>query len=470
MNEKEVKKGLRSDIVLSEQVEEKIQKAYQKVREESMAKKSEKIDFSLKHRKKRRIPIVIAAAVLTMGMAIGTVASNQFFSFTKDDNEVIGVFNLEGYEPCYDIFDLEVTYLPEGYEERDGKYHKDGPKPGIESGITPYVENTAVWTSKNEGVTKIWNVESIEETTINGADAYIFTKKPSHGSYYNPMFLFNMEEGYVITLFTTDDISTDEAKKIAEGLKVTNTGEQEKTWSHLEQINMKDGIQLIAYNVDLGKEVEEEELSEGDLIPKERMMNLNETFYAQIEEGEIAFTVESAKYVASCKEYDTRFFTDYEENVFPYLNEDGTVKPYWRQPIHGEENPDSSEEEQAEQFFLEVKMRAKNISEKDLYSPFYFRTQSLKKVGEEYKMPITTYAHVADYILNEFQIYFDARQNFEGVVGQKQSLWRNIKANEELHFTMLFLVDKDQMDQTYLRIPAEYMEGKEYFVDLGVSK
>ena len=200
------------------------------------------------------------------------------------------------------------------------------------------------------------------------------------------------------------------------------------------------------------------------------MMNLNETFYAQIEEGEIAFTVESAKYVASCKEYDTRFFEDYEENVFPYLNEDGTVKPYWRQPIHANENPDSSEEEQAEQVFLEVKMRAKNISEKDLYSPFYFRTQSLKKVGEEYKMPITTYAHVADYILNEFQIYFDARQNFEGVVGQKQFLWRNIKANEELHFTMLFLVDKDQMDQTYLRIPAEYMEGKEYFVDLGVSK
>ena len=66
MNEKEIKKGLRSDIVLSEQVEEKIQKAYQKVREESMAKKSEKIDFSLKHRKKRRISIVIAAAVLTM--------------------------------------------------------------------------------------------------------------------------------------------------------------------------------------------------------------------------------------------------------------------------------------------------------------------------------------------------------------------------------------------------------------------
>lgn len=470
MNEKEIKKGLRSDIVLSEQVEEKIQKAYQKVREESMAKKTEKIDFSLKHRKKRRISIVIAAAVLTMGMAIGTVASNQFFSFTKDDNEVVGVFNLEGYEPCYDIFDLEVTYLPEGYEETGGKYHKDGPKPGIESVITPEVENTAVWTSRNEGLTKIWNVESIEETTINGADAYIFTKKPSHGSYYNPMFLFNMEEGYVISLFTTDDISTDEAKKIAEGLKVTNTGEQEKTWSHLEQINMKDGIQLIAYNVDLGKEVQEEELSGGDLITKERMMNLNETFYAQIEEGEIAFTVESAKYVASCKEYDTRFFADYEENVFPHLNEDGTVKPYWRQPIHGDENPDSSEEEQAEQIFLEVKMRAKNISEKDLYSPFYFRTQSLKKVGEEYEMPITTYAHVADYIPNEFQIYFDARQNFEGVVGQKQFLWRNIKANEELHFTMLFLVDKDQMDQTYLRIPAEYMEGKDYFVDLGVSK
>ena len=85
-------------------------------------------------------------------------------------------------------------------------------------------------------------------------------------------------------------------------------------------------------------------------------------------------------------------------------------------------------------------------------------------------MPKITYYPVADYILNESQIYFDARQNFEGIVGQKQALWRNIKANEELSLTMLFLVDKDQMGQTYLKIPAEYMNGNQYFVDLGLSK
>ena len=469
MNEKEIKKGLRSDIVLSEQVESKIQGAYQKVREQSMRKKSEKTDFTFMKRRKRRFAVIAAAAVMVMGTTIGTVASNQFFSFTKNDEEILGVFNLEGYEPCYDIFDLEVTYLPEGYEEEDGKYHKDGPKPGIESGITAFVENTAVWASRDGGVTEIWNVENIEETTINGMDTYIFTKKASHGSYYNPMFLFNMEEGYVISLFTTDDISTDEAKKIAEGLKVTNTGEKESWWeSH--QYEKEDLIQIIAYEKDLEEEEKEEELGSGDAVSAESILNLNESFYAQAEGGEIEFTVESAKYVAYCKEYDTKFFVNYEEEVLPYLNEDGTVKPYWRQPVYDGKNPNSSDEEQAEQVFLEVKMRAKNISEKDLYSPFYFGVQSLEKVGEEYQMPKITYYPVADYILNESQIYFDARQNFEGIVGQKQALWRNIKANEELSLTMLFLVDKDQMGQTYLKIPAEYMNGNQYFVDLGLSK
>ncbi|MDO4454436.1 MAG: DUF4367 domain-containing protein [Eubacteriales bacterium] len=469
MNEKEIKKGLRSDIVLSEQVETKIQGAYQKVREESMRKKSEQPDFTFIKRRKRRFAVIAAAAMLVMGTTIGTVASNQFFSFTKNDEEILGVFNLEGYEPCYDIFDLEVTYLPEGYEEVGGKYRKDGPKPGIESVITPFVENTAVWASKNGGVTEIWNVETIEETTINGMDAYIFTKKASHGSYFNPMFLFNMEEGYVISLFTTDDISTDEAKKIAEGLKVTNTGEKEYGWEQ-HQYETKDLIQMIAYNVDSVETEEGEALSNGDVLPEGSILKLQEPFCAKVEEGEIEFTVESAKYVASCKEYDPQFFVNYEEEVLPYLNEDGTVKPYWRQPVYEGENPDSSDEEQAEQIFLEVKMRAKNISEKDLYSPFYFGMQSLEKVGEEYRMPRTTYYPVADYILNEFQVYFDARQNFEGITGQKQALWRNIKADEELNFTMLFLVDKDQMDRTYLRIPAEYMEGNQYFVDLGLSK
>ena len=117
MNEKEIKKGLRSDIVLSEQVESKIQGAYQKVREQSMRKKSEKTDFTFMKRRKRRFAVIAAAAVMVMGTTIGTVASNQFFSFTKNDEEILVVFNLEGYEPCYDIIDLEVTYFPEGYEE-----------------------------------------------------------------------------------------------------------------------------------------------------------------------------------------------------------------------------------------------------------------------------------------------------------------------------------------------------------------
>ena len=82
MNEKEIKKGLRSDIVLSEQVESKIQGAYQKVREQSMRKKSEKTDFTFMKRRKRRFAVIAAAAVMVMGTTIGTVASNQFFSFT----------------------------------------------------------------------------------------------------------------------------------------------------------------------------------------------------------------------------------------------------------------------------------------------------------------------------------------------------------------------------------------------------
>ena len=230
MNEKEIKKGLRSDIVLSELVETKIQDAYEKVRREGMEKRMTEKVVRIRH-KRRKFMIAAAVATLTIGTTLGVVAANQFFTLTQNDDEVLFVFNYDDYELCGDKFSLETTYLPEGYEKRDGKYYKDTEDPNVWSGISVLVENTLCWSnealrSENAAVKEIWNVEEVEETEINGMDAYLFTKKKSHGVYYNVTFLFNSEEGYIVTLFTTGDIPKEEIKKIAEGVKVTNTGEQ----------------------------------------------------------------------------------------------------------------------------------------------------------------------------------------------------------------------------------------------------
>lgn len=481
MNEKEIKKGLRSDVVLSEQVEAKIQAAYQKVRKESMAKKESSITVQMRHRKRRRMLAIAAAATLTLGTTLGVVASNKYFTLTQNDDEVLCTFNLEEYELCGDIFEIEPTYLPEGYENNSGKYHKDGDKPGTWSGITPVVENTASWVSRNNGIEEIWGVDDVETTTINGMETYIFKIKESHGVYYNRIIQVNSEEGYIVTLYTTGDISIEEAKKIAEGLKVTNTGEKEDLYDfndmklNLSELNdMKDQMQIIAYNVGQDGATQADaaaqsgEDSQKTVYGAENMLDMHEKFTRG--EGQIEFSVESARYVESSSGYDTKYFMNYEEEVLPYLNEDGTVKPHWRLPIHEGENPDSNEEEQAEQVFLEVKMHAKNISDQEVYTGFYFETQSLVKDGEQYTIPETTYYNVADFISNEFQVYFDGKENFGGIEESHQGLWRTMQPEEELDFTMLMLVDKDQMDQTYLKITEDNNDAMQRFVDLGLAE
>lgn len=476
MNEKEIKKGLRSDIVLSELAETKIQDAYEKIRRESGNKDTKETIVRINHRNRKKFIVITAAAILALGTTLGTVASNRFFSLTQNDDEVLFVFNYEDYELCGDRFLMELTYLPEGYKEKGGKYHKDTEDPNVWSGISYVVENTLYWSteairSDAAAVKKIWNVKEVEETQINGMDAYLFTRKKSHGVYYNVAFLFNSEEGYIVTLFTTGDIPKEEVKKIAQGVKVTNTGEKvpdiEEELKILEDANAKsEPIQIVAYDVDPNGENNPERF----VCRAEDMAQIGEPFVKEIDGEQVEFTVQSARYVESCSEYAPKYFENYEEEVLPFLNEDGTVKPYWRQPLVFGEDLDVDKEEQAEQTFLEVKIHAKNLSNEELYGGFYMRTLSLEKDGDVYLSPEIEYLPVADYIPHEFQIYFDARENFDGINGLKQSLWRTMQPKEELDYTILMLVDKDQMDQTYLEVPIDSGTDESTFVDLGLAQ
>jgi hypothetical protein len=456
-DERKLKEDLCAHITLPQCVEEKMQEAYQVVQngEKTTNEKG-------KYRMKKWVTVA-AAAVLTCTTTFGVwAAATGFFSkeTVKEGDTMSYQFEVD-YELVPGKFEVEASYLPPGLKEQEEgmKYYEDDYKTGIT--VMP-VTTVDLERIGNEMEVSTKYLANVEHTKLAGMDADIVTYNDEQLS--GQIFMFNEQDGYVLELFVSD-VPMEEAKKFADGLKVTRVGDDayetadEKAQREQEELGEKEEQEkeqqaLEARNK---KGMQASEFVRIGTAGTVESIDSNGASYKAQE-----FTVVDAQFTDSIAGYAKENFYDYSA-LEPYLNPDGTLKPYTRVQLAEEDSMYDNEvmkEEEVNQQFLVVKARVKKLgidtaegaSDKD--TPLYANLVNMvKREDDSYTWSSDIYyPKDDDYSLqtDNSAIFFDQAEFTEPDV-RNHFFFRTMEQGDELEYTLIFVVDEDLKDQMFLR-------------------
>jgi len=471
----DIKKGLKKHITIPEIVNEQVESAYQTIREQNCFTAKEKKSAVRKSMMQKLIGTA-AAIVLLSTTTLAVLAANGFFSkeVIEKGDTITYKFDLD-YELKPGVFEAEPAYLPEGFKEQEeDKYWPDS---DWGHGITVMaIINTADLEIMDRQFSQE-GVDNVEKTTLNGMEAHLITF-PEAEKYRSPkyIYLFNPEEGYVLQIFGDYSVSMEELKKFADGLEVTRVEDtdfesaREKEARESEKAADEQAMTELEQNM---AELIETGIQDDQLIKMGEEGKMDDTFM------NAGYTVESVEYTDSIANYDINGFYDYTE-VEPWLNEDKTLKPYIRQ--HFDEQGNLLEEKEVEQEFMVVKAKAKKYgnrgtSEEDKMTPLDACLVRLEtREDGSYTWPEDYYQAVPnqDYYLQSDGrcIYMDKPQYLEGDERAHSFFWRTMESEEELEYTIIFVVDKDREDLLVLDFNglATFADMPAYFDIRGTGK
>lgn len=458
-SKKEIEEILEQDVKIPNKVEQKIQDTYRQIGEK-------KVVF-VRHKKRWNVwKIVAAIAVLTAGTSVVVVAANHLLNVNRveDGKDMVYEVQVEREEEAHAI-EVHPTYMPEGYEYQEdgpyaGKWHND--ENG--NGITIVAYNAA----ELDRMSRIGdNLEfldykkntKLEEVTIGQQKVDVYASDKFYTDSEDAvkkLYLFNEEYGYGIWIWTESTLDAEELVKIAEGLEV----------------KVLDTIVPYATEEEIGEELTAKEDEDtkmeswtGRTISADAVYGIGEEvsnpFYKPSEyEDDIRFTVKSAEVrnAISLDEFSTENFMDFAE-IEPWLNTDGTLKPHDRCLLDKEGR--RGETERVNTKFLVVEMNARNASNtqsewnaKDGVILTPDLTTLTPNTDGSYSPQKEFYISANEgYSLQYFgndgstmAIYFDQRYYTEGTEGMKRSHFRPLAAGESLDYTLIYVVDEDQID------------------------
>ena len=352
-DEKIIKKVMEEAVEIPEIVEQKIQQAYEKIGEEIICKKYQK--------QYRQWTTAAVIAILAMTVSIGVYAVNHYYTKTvkEEGNKLSYEFQMNYDATPYDI-EVRADYIPKGYELKtegpyEGKIHSD--ETGKE--ITVMQFNAA---NLEEMETREFsNVIRVETTEIQNMEAHVVTYKHI-GKTLQDILLFNEADGYCIDIWSNaEELRGVELKKVAENLQIKKLDTQIAYKTAQEKLREE-------------KWKEAEERRRGKSIPKElirdigvEMKDPNFENLGSLED--IRYTVEEVQILDAIsfeefpkENFDTEtieWMDTFEEEVKPWLNEDGTLKEHARY-LTGESTVGDSEEnrEKVGAKFVVVDMKA----------------------------------------------------------------------------------------------------------------
>lgn len=477
-SEKEMLEIMKRDVKIPDHVEKKIQDAYRMIGEE-------KVTVMRRKKAPKMWKIAAAAAILAVGTSTVVLAANYMLSAKRSESgeDIVYDISVDREKEAHAI-EAVPTYMPEGYV-----YQEDGPFGGkwrneeTDSTLTIVAFNAAELdlmdrTGQGIGFHGYKKDTKLEEVLLGdqkldvytGEDAYVDSDKT-----WKQLYLFNEEYGYGILISNRSTLETEELVKVAKGLdvKVLDEVVPYATEAEVEEIRMKNsgsmedieawyGRSVAAKNVHaIGEEVISPLYDlEGFLAFQEKIRAEGGTV-SEDTVDDIRFMVKSAEFrdAVSFEEFPAENFENYEE-LAPWLNEDGTLKPHART-----KDSNRDEIETVNSKFLVVKMNATNVGntqskwnlEDGISIAPYLTT--LTPNGDGTYRPRTESYHSANegYGLqywgddgSSFPIYFDQQYYTEGVRGLKHGLYRPIAPGESLDYTLIYVVDEDQMDHACL--------------------
>ena len=435
---------LQRDLPIPAATEDKIQAAYDVVRARSRRRAVEDRAWKKKRRPLRKAWAAGLAAALIAVSGLGVLAAAGYF--TKTVNQEGGNLSYE-FKLDYDLQPVEVQavpgYLPEGmkeYEPGSGKYWTEE---SYGHGIS-VIPISMLNLESQKRVMNFEHVEQVEKTTIQGMEAHIVTfqeeEKYERGK---DIFLFNPEKGYVIRVFGEYSVPLEEVKKVAENLEIT-VSESSTGYANLE--NGEDAKKLAAQ-----EEADEEYARLADKgVTIDQIAKVGEALNV-IDGNEV--TVNKAQVYDSL--YDIPEYTkdgvyDLEE-LTPWLNADGTHKPYQR--ICTDAKTGEEKEEKTEVKFLAVEAVIKQNAESapDMETALDACLVRVEKradgtwnqIKDDYRpVPSEHYKLQIDGCC----FFISVPENLEGAKRAHSFFWRHLEKGESVAYTLIFAIDADLVE------------------------
>lgn len=458
MKEDKLEKILKSELEIPKQVEDKMQEAYRMIG----AHEKEKRKVSGIH---CRWSTVAAAAFAVVVLTTAVQAAGLYYSKTviEEEEKVTYMFDMDYDLTPYDIA-VSPEYIPDGYRIIDSdQYHNKMRNDETGRGITIIPYNGA--NIDEHGPLNFTNVKNVEKTEIQNLEAHIYTMEDRKLE-VKDIVMFNEKEGYLIFIYSDGkELSIEELKKVAENLKITKldtksaykSARERKMDEIAQELWIREWYDFIRGGISSKRVCE--------IGEEMKNPNLEKLFPDNV--ADIRYTVESVEVKDKLEkdEFPEENFKQYEEEVKPWLEDDGTLKPRMRYSNYGGV---SKEDKKTGSKFVVVKMKAHNLKESEHGSETVstFGAQMAPTLGY-YKAGIDgnltyylkePYLQERDYELQgsdhggaSFPIYFDKAYHLEGNERLKQFFWRPLLEGEILEYTLVYVVDDDLIEHAYLQ-------------------
>ncbi len=457
--------------ILPQVVEDRLQEAYEQIRRGEIRQMNRQTDLDMedsyrgRSNRKRKMTgrkgrgagksgrsFAGAAAVLALVIFIPSAVYAAVVYFQKSEHREGDALTYEfalNYELTPGEYRVKADYIPEGFaddEDGDGKYYGEN-----EEWITIMpIYTTAELDRINNEIT-LSGIDEVKHTELSGMEADVVTPGDAERNRSNThIFLFNEEEGYVLQIVAGYGIDKKELLKFSDSLHVERIGdgsyetEEEKAKRQQEEADsasaMLEGEKRWDALMALG-------------IPEEKIYGVGEELRVENYDQPCGFTVTDYAFVDSMEGFAEENFFDFTR-FEGWLNGDKTLRPYLRQHLDKEGAVIS--EEQAEQEFLRVDLKVHSYVDADPDVALDFALQYVTKTedggltwAEDSYEPVPSEEYFLQ--MDDSSVWFDKAVHVNG--GERSHFFfRDMKAGEELEYTLLFVVDKDR-EEDFLLYP-----------------
>ncbi|MCI8418375.1 MAG: hypothetical protein HFI33_12935 [Lachnospiraceae bacterium] len=455
--EKEMIMMWKQPLTISDNSEEKIQAAYDQVLRQCRQKTKDRKVRHFPSHTLRRLAVASMAAVVLVGSGVGVAAAMGYFTKTvEQENEEITY----KFQVNYELQPVEVTvepeYLPQGLAAGDdGKYY-DSQKEGRAISIMPI---NMLNLDTREAQMNFGYVDQVEHMTIQDMEADVITSKDAQKYQRGSQILmFNSSQGYVIWLWGDYDLPVEELKKVAEQLKITT--EENSALAYDSEKALADKEAMEAKEASGGYDEEYAQFIANGIKA--------DTLVALGEERDCPYS--GAKFrIEEVQVYDSIYeVPDYteeglydREELIPWIEEDGTHKPYER-ACYDSESGQVLGEETANAKFMAVKIHVSHYGEESEDVALDAQLVLMEKPGADgaYHLPGTYYDAVPsenyDLQMDNSCFYLSTPQNLEGENRLHSFFYRTMEPGEEMTYTIIFAVDQDVLADESMELLLKY--------------
>ncbi len=433
------------DEMLPQIVEDRLQEAYKQIREGEIKQ--------MKNTGRNHRSLISVAAVLALIIFIPSAVYAAVVYFQKSEQRQADELTYEfalNYELVPGEYRVKAEYVPEGFaddEDGDGKYY--GEEEGEWITIMPLYTTAEI--ERINGEITVSDIDRVERRELSGMEADVITFRDAEKNLSNvDIFLFNEEEGYVLEIVAGYQVDSKELLKFADSLRVERTGDGRYETEDEKALRLKTEADEATFLLE-GQKRWDALMELG--IPEEKICMPGQELRVKSFDQSYGFTVTDYAFMESMEGFAEENFFDFTR-FDGWLNADKTLRPYSRQ--HLDKEGALIGEEKAEQEFLRVDLKVHCYDDTDPDIPLNFTLQYVARTedggitwAEDFYEPVPAENYWLQ--MDNSAVYFDKAIHVDGEE-RNHFFFRDMKAGEELEYTLLFVVDKDRK-QDFLLCP-----------------